>query len=87
MSCDEYKLKYPEITYAMPTAIMKYSTSVNPNSSTAINKEDKGQFVTPQKTHTIPIAAQSIGLNPHKLPNRQPNVAPTKKAGMISPPL
>ena len=46
-----------------------------------------GQFVTPQKTATIPEAVASDGGNPKICPARQPNVAPTQKAGTISPPL
>ena len=36
-----------------------------------------GQFVTPQNTATIPIAAQSDGEIPQICPKRQPKVAPT----------
>lgn len=42
-----------------------------------------GQFVTPQKTATIPEAVASDGGNPKICPARQPNVAPTQKAGTI----
>ncbi len=46
-----------------------------------------GQFVTPQKTLTMPTAAQRLGEKPIRFPKRHPKVAPTKKVGTISPPL
>ena len=58
-----------------------------PKSSNPINSEVIGQFVTPQKTEIIPTAEQRDGENPKIWPNKQPNVAPTKNEGTISPPL
>ena len=46
-----------------------------------------GQFVTPQKTAAMPTAVQSVGEKPDRFPNRQPNAAPVKNDGTISPPL
>ena len=46
-----------------------------------------GQFVTPQNTETMPMAAHSGALAPVRMANRQPNVAPVKNEGTISPPL
>ena len=43
--------------------------------------------MTPQKTATMPIAAQRDGANPARLPKKHPNAAPTQKEGTISPPL
>ena len=58
-----------------------------PNSSMEISKDATGQLVTPQKTDTIPIAAQSCTGNPNIPATTQPKVAPIKKEGTISPPL
>ena len=49
--------------------------------------EVSGQFVTPQKTATIPDAAQMEGSIPRSVPSTQPKVAPIQKEGTISPPL
>ena len=45
------------------------------------------QFVTPQKTAAMPTAVQRVGEKPDRFPNRQPNAAPVKNDGTISPPL
>ena len=52
-----------------------------------MNSDASGQFVTPQNSATIPIAAHSEGEMWNTCPNTHPNVAPTKKDGTISPPL
>ena len=52
-----------------------------------MSSEVIGQFVTPQKTADMPTAVQSVGENPRTFPNRQPNAAPVKRDGTISPPL
>ena len=49
--------------------------------------EVSGQLVTPQKTATIPAAAQMDAGIPKKFPSTQPKVAPIQKEGTISPPL
>ncbi len=46
-----------------------------------------GQFVTPQKTATMPHAAQSAGGRPNIDDKKLPRVAPIKSDGTISPPL
>lgn len=58
-----------------------------PNNSKLRNSEEIGQFVTPQKTATIPHAAASDGEKPVRCPKRHPKVAPTNSVGTISPPL
>src|SRR5699024_9471738 len=58
-----------------------------PNSSAARINEVSGQFVTPQNSATIPTDALNDGEISAICPNRQPNVAPTKNEGTISPPL
>ena len=58
-----------------------------PKSSNAINIDVIGQFVTPQNTAAIPVAAHIEGEIPAICPKRHPNVAPTKNEGTISPPL
>lgn len=49
--------------------------------------EATGQFTTPQKSATRPIAAPNDGSSPKKPAAVQPKVAPIKKVGTISPPL
>ena len=56
------------------------------NSSNPRTMEVRGQLVTPQKTAIMPAAAENSGGNPTSGPTVQPNVAPMKKAGTISPP-
>ena len=58
-----------------------------PKSSILRNSEVRGQFTTPQKKQTIPRAAANPGSIPMRPPATQPNVAPTKNDGTISPPL
>ena len=58
-----------------------------PNISMPIISDAIGVFVTPQKTATIPRAAQKAGDIPRRSPNAQPKVAPMKSTGTISPPL
>ena len=60
---------------------------LKPNISKLINSEVIGQLVTPQNTLVMPTAVQSTGEKPVIVPNRQPNVAPIKNVGTISPPL
>jgi len=48
-----------------------------PKSSKLISNVLIGQFVTPQNSETMPIAAQRDGLKPSNCPKRQPSVAPT----------
>ena len=52
-----------------------------------MSSEVSGQFVTPQNTEHIPIAAHRDGEKPVSVPNRKPKLAPMKKEGTISPPL
>lgn len=65
----------------------KYGIASMPNNSNAISSEVNGQFVTPQKTAIIPSAANMDGERCRIEPYRQPNVAPIKNEGTISPPL
>ena len=58
-----------------------------PKSSRAIKRDAIGQFVTPQNTETIPIGAPKDEDKPKTGAITQPNVAPTKNEGIISPPL
>ena len=44
-----------------------------------------GQFVTPQNSATIPLAAQMDGESPRICPRTQPKVAPIQNDGTISP--
>ena len=46
-----------------------------------------GQFTAPQNRHTSPTAAAKPGSSPSSPPKTQPNVAPIKNVGTISPPL
>ena len=46
-----------------------------------------GQFVTPQNSAVMPSAAAKLGSSPIRGANVQPNVAPMKNVGTISPPL
>ena len=59
----------------------------DPNSSTESSTEASGQFTAPQKVATRQIAAANCAGTPRTGPIRQPNVAPIKKVGTISPPL
>ena len=65
----------------------KYGMPSYPNNSKLISKDVIGQLVTPQKRDVIPTAAQSVGENPIRFPNKQPKDAPMKSEGTISPPL
>ena len=68
-------------------AIRQYFTGARPNISIDINREVNGQLVAPQKMLTIPQAAHKPTGRPNIGARKLPNVAPTNKAGTISPPL
>ena len=71
----------------MATPISRNLIESKPNISNPIIRDVIGLLVTPQKTATIPTAAQSDGDNPTNVPKRHPKVAPIQKEGTISPPL
>ena len=58
-----------------------------PNISIESIKDVSGQFVTPQKTLTIPQAAHNPIGRPNIGARKLPRVAPIKRVGTISPPL
>ena len=58
-----------------------------PKSSIQIKNAEIGEFVTPQNTAPIPMAAQREGEKPMSAPKALPKEAPIKKEGTISPPL
>ena len=62
----------------MQTAIAKSNIASKPKTSSASTKDATGQFTTPQKRDTNPIAAQKEGLSPKINPKRQPKVEPIK---------
>ena len=70
------------------TAVVKiYGMPLKENISKAKNAEAKGQFVTPQKSAVIPIAAPKSAGSPKSNAAAPPKVAPINKVGTISPPL
>ena len=58
-----------------------------PKSSRQINSDVMGLLVTPQNTEPSPTAAHIDGDKPIIEPNTEPNEAPIKNDGTISPPL
>ena len=58
-----------------------------PNISILMMSVARGQFVTPANMAVMPMAAEKDGSRCNNGPTTQPNVAPTKKEGTISPPL
>ena len=65
----------------------KYGIYSMPKSSNASSSDVTGQLVTPQNTAAIPQAAKTGAPNPAICPKRHPKVAPTKRLGIIAPPL
>ena len=62
-------------------------TELIPYISMPIMRDVSGQLVTPQNMPTMPQAAHKPTGRPKRGAMALPKVAPTKKVGMISPPL
>ena len=66
---------------------MQNSALSPPKSSTLSRIVAMGQFVTPQNSAAMPMAAPNAGLRPTSSASVPPSVAPMNSVGTISPPL